>query len=800
MKIFRLHIILFMCTLAICARAIDYPTYRPSLEQMYIEGYHISYNHGAFSEKEYSEAPEYIMLSTSRFGEQLQAVYGEFTALPFAEESNSQTGARKAPPSVGAAYARFLALLPSSRTEDGITYYEKDVALSYWGGADMPVTATWAGFLAWFAAQTGIAWEGEEVPLPEGIWTLLLLALCYVMYQNRLQLRKIVRIMKSTALKSTLIMALTMMLFTPSALSQEMTIEACENAIPVQDGFEMRIMEPGYYFFTATTFDLPIALRFIPDERYQPAPQGIGDFSCTPGEYDDPNLIALVNDVSKWGYSMPLEFGFAMLPIEGELPVYQMDVLTEYRDKMGLYGINYEVRAWIMVYFSGTGSLTTHVDSTYRNCLESSISFKQKDTLTITPTSGTDEAYRFPIIEWLNDSVLFRWNGENPLDIWLANECDFNLSTEDPAVLYKFTIDPATGGDSLFLTSQDLYSISCISGQTGTNYIRFQSSETADLHFTFDPAPAPDNNAIPLRIGDPISLPVGLSPLYCFPVSWLGYGDALIWRTDAEQATEMRLYLSDEGSFRVTNDSTTASSLYTFMMDETTRVLQWTDREVDALRYANDGRYYYVRFLTNSTVETTLWYWVDQSATSECVNNSRILSPLDSKTIAANNSGQAYRIPVAQWAERGQDVQMTWEGLSKLTVWIMKTCKGNLKTSNVNYISSFLQDYAIGENTHTFTNTELSGWADLADEDGYIYMRFSVGSEGKISTSPLNITQPDIIFPIVDSEWEEPMAIEQVISENSENTSDTAVKELHNGKLYIRRNGIVYTVDGCVVR
>lgn len=592
-----------------------------------------------------------------------------------------------------------------------------------------------------------------------------------------------------------------------SVWAQEMTTEMCENAIPVTDGFEMQITEPGYYFFTATTYDLPLSIRFIPNDRYQPSPYGMGDFSCNPGVYDDPNLTLLVQDVNKWGYSMPLEFGFSMLPIEGELPVYQMDVLTDYRDKMGLYGINYEVRAWIMVQFYGTGSLTTFVDSTYRNCLESSISFERQDTMTITPASALTEAYRFPIIQWLNDSVLFRWTGNQPLHIWLGNECNFELETTDPAVLYRFTIDPATGCDSLFLSSQDIYTMSCISGQTGTNYMRFQSTETADLYFTLDPAPTPDNNAIPLRIGEPVSLPAGLSPLYCFPVSWLDYGDAMIWRTDAPQSTEMRLYLNQSGAFRVTNDSTNASSIYTFMMDDATRVLQWTDREVDALRYANDERYYYVRFLTNAPTDVTLWYWVDQTATSECVNNSRILSPLDSKKIAANNSGQAYRIPVAQWAERGQDVEMTWEGLSNLTVWIMKTCKGNLRTSNVNYINSFLQGYTVGANTHTFTNSELTGWADLADEDGYVYMRFSVGSEGYVKTMPLNATAPDVVFPVVDSDWEivtpidfiewdSEKDLQNTNDELNTNTKGLVRKELRNGMLLIRRNGQTYTMEG----
>lgn len=572
----------------------------------------------------------------------------------------------------------------------------------------------------------------------------------------------------------------------------------CEDAIPVTEGFEMRIEGPGYYIFTATTYDLPIALDYIPDERYTQSPQGLGDFSCsTPGVYDDPNLTLLVQDVNKWGYSMPLEFSFAMLPIEGERPTYRMDVLTEYRDRLGLYGINYDVRAWILVEFFGAGKLTTHQDNTFRDCLASSITIQERDTFSLTPASATEDAYRFPIIQWLNDSVLFRWEGEKPLNIWLGNECDFALDNADPAVLMKFTIDPSTGCDSLFLTSKDLYEISCLTGQTGTNYMRFETTESADLYFTFDPAPAPDNKAIPLRIGEPVALPEGLSPLYCFPVSWLRNGDAMIWRTTAPQSTEMRLYMHDEGIFRVTNDATTASAIYSFAMDDATRVLQWTDREVDALSYANSNTYYYVRFLTNAPADVTLWYWVDQSSSSECVNNSRILSPLDSKRIAANNSGQAYRIPVAQWAERGQDVQMTWEGLSKLTVWIMKTCKGNLKTSNVNYINSMLINYTADNNTRLFTNSEIAGWADLADEDGYIYMRFSVGSEGVVTTQPLNATEQDVVFPKVDSE-DVPSEVELLPSDNDE--SAVAIKLLRDGQLLILRGGQLYTVEGSLLR
>ena len=521
------------------------------------------------------------------------------------------------------------------------------------------------------------------------------------------------------------------------SLSDLEGINVCEQAIQVTQGFSMHIDAPGMYFFTATTYDLPLHLYFVVDEvdRYQASPQGYGAFTCT-GVYDNPAFEAAVEKVcQQFGLPMPFPFSFASVPTDDGTVAYDMEAPAQYRDGIALYGFTEEIRAWIGVIFNGPGTLTTYFDESFRACQTAGQTFREKDTIAVTPAMS--DFYRYSIVEWLNDSVLFRWTGAEPIDLMIFNSCDFTVSESDPAYITKLTIDPTTGVDSIFLREQDIQSLSAMPGQTSTNFMAFRASESADLYFTFNPAPTPDANAIPLRLGETVSLPAGLSQLYCFPVRWLAEQEPMIWSTNATDAS-INMYLNPDGLFTSTPDTTSAAAVYAFSSENTTLALLWSWSEVTQLLWTTDGVYYYVQFMSDQPFELTPNYWTNPSIVSDCVSKSRILSPQDRKRVAANNSGQAYRIDVQQWLERNQDVLLTWEGLSKLSIWIMDTCNGNLRYDNPDYIDAFLVNYSAGSNTRLFTHSEIASWADRADADGYIYFRFDVSSEGYVCCAPKN--------------------------------------------------------------
>lgn len=159
--------------------AINYPTYRP------VGGsYPGGYSGGGVDRK--SESPMHGMRSTSRLGEQL-AADGDYVPLPFSGDDYSSPARmalapNRAPVSISAAYANFLASLPVISVVDGVKIYDQDVAAGYWGSANMPYAATWAGFLVWFAAQGDVAWYENDSPIGDGYWVLMLLALLYAVY------------------------------------------------------------------------------------------------------------------------------------------------------------------------------------------------------------------------------------------------------------------------------------------------------------------------------------------------------------------------------------------------------------------------------------------------------------------------------------------------------------------------------------------------------------------------------------------------------------------------------------------
>ena len=62
----------------------------------------------------------------------------------------------------------------------------------------------------------------------------------------------------------------------------------CYKAIPITKDFQVEITSSQTVWYTAGTFDLPLAVYFIPQNESDPAPEVEMDFSCTSRVYSDP--------------------------------------------------------------------------------------------------------------------------------------------------------------------------------------------------------------------------------------------------------------------------------------------------------------------------------------------------------------------------------------------------------------------------------------------------------------------------------------------------------------------------------
>ena len=82
----------------------------------------------------------------------------------------------------------------------------------------------------------------------------------------------------------------------------------CETAIPVDTAYEGSVPSAGVYYYSAWTYDLPLACYFYPSTEEVSELYLDVDFTCTPGVYDDPKIVDLLNTSMGWGIEMPIRF------------------------------------------------------------------------------------------------------------------------------------------------------------------------------------------------------------------------------------------------------------------------------------------------------------------------------------------------------------------------------------------------------------------------------------------------------------------------------------------------------------
>ena len=149
--------------------------------------------------------------------------------------------------------------------------------------------------------------------------------------------------MKNIFSKALLIASMTLFSVLPMAAQALGT--SCENPFVITEEFSTTITEPGSYWFSVTTYDLPLRVRYTPNVATGETMKAYVDFSCTPGVYDDPNLYELTDMATGWGFEMPLPFGVRDVMVDGKLAYYEASVDESYRELMTNFGILYNVEA-----------------------------------------------------------------------------------------------------------------------------------------------------------------------------------------------------------------------------------------------------------------------------------------------------------------------------------------------------------------------------------------------------------------------------------------------------------------------
>lgn len=512
---------------------------------------------------------------------------------------------------------------------------------------------------------------------------------------------------------------------------------SCDNPIQLTAEYDATITEPGTYWFSSWTYDLPVKVYYIPTDATINQPlKAYVDFTCTPGVYDDPNLVELTNLADGWGYAMPLEFVANATEIDGK-PAYELTVEDTYRELMRQFDITYNVEAKVQVEIPAAGKIQLAPDSAFRQCIESSHWLQLPDTIHLTPAMS-DSVFVMPVTDWKNDSIRMTWTGmEQPLSIWLGGTCDFELSTEDPNVIDYLMLFPNNEtyiemgySNYMDLSSADLRELIQVFGEGGLYYVKLVSAEKADFIIDYKQMSEEMAQAVPMELDKPVSVAAeDTAQYYYFRKNWDMY--SVQWTADTQDT--ITAYFGTTPTFAISANDSHYVGKYTFYPQGDKSQLSLSSKELTNMTANAEMDFLFVRFDAPQETEITPSLW----NVGDCVINSVEILPNDSLTLLANRPADVYRIDYAKWSKG--DITISWDGFSYVRTYLGDTCSFNLASTNAHVLN-----YQVLQKIDTMQITKdwLLGMSDRIDADGFLYFRFNTSGVGDLRTAQTIVPGP----------------------------------------------------------
>lgn len=522
--------------------------------------------------------------------------------------------------------------------------------------------------------------------------------------------------------------ALTLLAQTPDGLT-------CETAIPVDTSYTGSIPTPGVYYYTAGTYDLPLTCYFYPTDAEVTELYMDVDFTCTPGVYDDPNIAELLDPNFGWGIPMPIRFDDFKKETDSETNrvYYTVSVSEFYRELMSDLGLSYNVQAVVKVTTSSAGDIRMAPDTTFKACVENS-QWLEAPTSVPTGLLYADDVYVFPMTDWANDSVYFRWTGTiEPVQIWIGKDCGFNLSTsgDNPAYAYH-QIEPDKGkGENVWvLTEKMMKEYVDILGQGGIYYLRFVSAENAQVIFDQKPVEGPMRDAIRLDLGESVNIKANdTEQVYYFPADWKQR--SIMFESSVN--TQISAYFSKDVVFEPTSTDANVFAVCDFTNGE----LGLSVEEMMALLESVSSKFVFVKFVAQKSTTITPINWNP----CNCVRFSTEIYPNDLVSVKQSAPNEYYRINYALWSKN--NIQFNWDANNSIKVYLADTCGGYTLSSSNKHVLLYKSMKA--NTSFEITGAELREREEHVDSDGYLYFRFNASAAGDliVTATPDPTIQPD---------------------------------------------------------
>ena len=532
-----------------------------------------------------------------------------------------------------------------------------------------------------------------------------------------------------------LFFALMVVLFATSAVAQ--TGLTCEDPIPVNKNYSGTISEPGEYWFTAWSYDLPLNVHFTPEsDNSKLSPEIYVDFTCEPGVYDDYKLDSVINGITSFGIELPIELMCTPLH-SGNKVEWDLSIGANYRDNLTECGITYNVQAFVKVYFPEAGTIRFQPDTTFTSCMETADYVTLGNTFDVI-ANDSDRVFVLPYSEWKKDSVQFAWEGNEPAKVWVASmECDFypssggfvwtsyNVTKDKPFVLSNEAINDA-------VKKQD---------GGGVFFAKVLSEGSGKLTIQKSPLSPIQGGATLLEYGKSVTINANDSnQLFCFPRTWNA--------TEFVASTNyvVTMYAANNIEFAPSADDDKVLANYSFIMADNDRKLQLSNTDISQLLSNAIDDYIYVRFMCNKNTTLTPIVWQPSS----CASQSLLLCSGREISVPRSSSDVLYRLRYEDW--NGYDINVKWTNRSKqVPVYFSSVCDFNTSSSDPNVF--YYKSFKMGTTVIPVDN--VNEWVANVDEDGFLYVRMNPQAAGKATfTSTKPVEEDPKISPCVENSIE----------------------------------------------
>lgn len=517
----------------------------------------------------------------------------------------------------------------------------------------------------------------------------------------------------------------------------------CEDAIPVQDGDNIVIDEAGIVWFTAWTYDLPLTMVFVPDNKSTTAAAPIAtfDFSCD-GVYDDEILNRYFN---------PRNPSYVAIPPyqmerneEGGIVKYVLSVPITYRDLLAKAGLTKNVQVYVSINFPESGAAEIESNSQYTTCLTGGPVLKLNSKMDVA-ARDTDAYGILPYGTFNMDSINYEWKGDSPATVWMMADCS---SVTEGTPMETFVLQPNI---PLKLTMEEVRAKRDFYESKNTEgclvYMHVTSESEGEISINRTPMAPAEEGAILLRFGEPFS--ADSTKLYFFPKTW---ADAISFVSDSRYA--FRAYFLPDGEFQTTDPIKTTYSQFNsyypcrFSPVGSEHELDLSENDLQHFRKNTSGNYVYVRFATNDpNAKITLWEWGKKEEGQTQKADLYRFSYYMPFGKALNVGSNIYRIRKSDLVdgETGYALKAKCSKPSTPPVifYIAKKCGASYSenSENVLYYKKLQSKSAA---TYTIPKDDIVGWET---DNGFVYMVYSKVNSGTSSSVTLTTDKPAEVDP-----------------------------------------------------